>query len=76
MARTQIRWMQEDFPAVVLQVSINQAQTGQQNIAASITGRFTHFVQGKTIADFGMGIVVTAIDNYFGNYGNCGPECR
>lgn len=61
MARTQARWMQEDFPPVLLQVSPTQAQAGQQNISVSITGRFTHFAQGKTTADFGTGIRVASL---------------
>jgi hypothetical protein len=61
MVRTQLRWVQEDFPPMLLQPNINQAQAGQQNISVSITGRYTHFVQGKTTADFGMGMSVASL---------------
>src|SRR5262245_64091260 len=61
MARTQSRWMQEDFPPVLLLVSADHAQAGQQNVSVSITGRFTHFAQGKTTADFGAGIKVASL---------------
>jgi Tc toxin complex TcA C-terminal TcB-binding domain len=61
MARTQSRWTQEDFPPALVQVSADHAQAGQQNVSVSITGRFTHFVQGKTTVDFGMGIGVASL---------------
>jgi len=51
-------------PVVVptlLSVAANSGQQGQQNISVTITGRFTHFSQGTTIANFGTGIAVTSL---------------
>jgi hypothetical protein len=53
--------MQEDFQPALVQVSTAKAQAGQQNVSVSITGRFTHFVQGKTTADFGTGSKVALL---------------
>jgi hypothetical protein len=61
MARMQSWWMQEDFQPALVQVSTPNAQAGQQNVSVSITGRFTHFVQGKTTADFGTGSKVASL---------------
>jgi hypothetical protein len=61
MARTQSRWMQEDFRPAIMQVSADHAQAGQQNVSVSITGQFTHFFQDKTTADFGMGINIASL---------------
>jgi hypothetical protein len=61
MLRSQSRWSAEDFLAVVLQTSPNVAQAGQQNVAVSITGQYTHFAQGTTTADFGTGVKLTSL---------------
>src|SRR5256886_12654286 len=34
---------------------------GQQNLPVSLTGQFTHFVQGTTTASFGAGITVATL---------------
>jgi hypothetical protein len=37
-------------------------EQGQQNLSVLITGQNTHFIQGKTSADFGSGIHVVALE--------------
>jgi hypothetical protein len=46
---------------VLLSTSPNAAQQGQQNLSVTITGQFTHFVQGITTANFGAGITVASL---------------
>lgn len=46
---------------ILLSVNPNSGQQGQQNLSISITGQFTHFVEGTTTADFGDGILVTSL---------------
>ena len=51
-------------PVVVptlLSVAANSGQQGQQNISVTITGKFTHFSQGTTTANFGAGVAVTSL---------------
>ena len=43
------------------QVSPNAGLQGQQNESVSITGQFTHWVQGTTTASFGPGITVVTL---------------
>jgi hypothetical protein len=45
----------------LLSVTANSGQQGKQNISVTITGRFTHFSQGTTTANFGTGIAVTSL---------------
>ncbi len=45
----------------LLSVSPSTGSQGQQNLSVNITGQFTHFVQGTTIASFGSGITVTSL---------------
>jgi RHS repeat-associated protein len=45
-------------PPPSITVSPNSGQQGQQNLSVNITGQFTHFAQGTSIASFGDGISV------------------
>jgi Concanavalin A-like lectin/glucanases superfamily/HpiC1 cyclase/MBG domain/Bacterial Ig-like domain/Cep192 domain 4/WD40-like Beta Propeller Repeat len=45
---------------VLLSVTPASGQQGQQ-VTVSITGQFTHFLQGATVATFGQGITVTSL---------------
>jgi hypothetical protein len=56
-------WATEDFPisAALLAVSPNTAQPGQRNLAVTITGQFTNFMQGKSNANFGVGVSVASL---------------
>jgi len=47
-------------PALVAVVP-NNGQQGQQNLSVGLTGQFTHFVQGTTTANFGIGITVVSV---------------
>ena len=47
-------------PALV-SVNPNAGQQGQQNLSVTITGQFTHFAQGATIASLGVGITVASL---------------
>lgn len=46
---------------VVVQVNPNSGPQGQQSLAVTIAGYFTHFAQGTTQADFGAGITVNSV---------------
>ena len=46
---------------IVTQVNPNTGQQNQQNEVVAITGAFTHFSQGLTIASFGDGITVNSL---------------
>ncbi len=46
---------------VLMSVSPNSGQQGQQNLSATISGQFTHFVQGTTTVNFGAGITVVSL---------------
>jgi len=46
---------------VLVSVNPNTGQQGQQNLQVTITGQFTHFVQGTTTMSFGAGITVTSL---------------
>jgi RHS repeat-associated protein len=46
---------------IITQASPNQSQQGQQNVSVAITGKYTHFVQGTTTANFGAGVTVTSV---------------
>ena len=43
---------------IILSAAPNSGQQGQVNLSVMITGQFTHFVQGTTMANFGAGIIV------------------
>ena len=45
---------------VLTQVSPNTGQQGKSNLSVSLTGQFTHWVQGTTTASFGIGITVNS----------------
>src|SRR5207247_1274314 len=42
-------------------VNPGSGQQGQQNLNVTLTGQFTHFVQGTTTASFGAGITVVSL---------------
>jgi hypothetical protein len=42
-------------------VNPNAGQPGQQNLSVSLTGQFTHWVQGTSTASFGAGITVASL---------------
>lgn len=46
---------------VLLSVNPSNGQQGQQNLAVTVTGQFTHWVQGTTVAAFGPGITVVSL---------------
>jgi hypothetical protein len=46
---------------VLTTVNPNTGQQGQQNESVSLTGQFTHWVQGATTATFGAGITVNSV---------------
>jgi alpha-D-ribose 1-methylphosphonate 5-triphosphate synthase subunit PhnH len=46
---------------VLTQVNPNTGQQGQQNLSVTLTGQFTHFVQGTSVASFGAGITVVSV---------------
>jgi hypothetical protein len=46
---------------VLTLVSPKFGQQGQQSLAVTITGQYTHFVQGTTIANFGSGVTVASV---------------
>jgi RHS repeat-associated protein len=46
---------------VLIQVSPNTGQQGQQTLSVALTGLLTHFVQGTTTASFGAGISVVSL---------------
>jgi RHS repeat-associated protein/uncharacterized repeat protein (TIGR01451 family) len=48
------------IPALTL-VTPNNGQQGQQNVSVTITGQFTHFTQGTSVASFGAGITVASL---------------
>lgn len=56
-------WFAQDFPIspTLLQIIPNTAQPGQKNLALTIQGQFTNFVQGTTLASFGAGISVASL---------------
>ncbi|HZR29627.1 MAG TPA: RHS repeat-associated core domain-containing protein [Terriglobales bacterium] len=43
------------------QISPNNGQQGQQNLSVAISGQFTHFVQGTSVASFGAGVNVASL---------------
>jgi hypothetical protein len=47
--------------AVILSVNPSSGVVGQQNLAVTITGQYTNFVQGSTTANFGAGITVASV---------------
>jgi len=49
------------LPPSLSSVSPAAGQQGQQNLSVTITGSFTHFVQGTTTASFGLGITVALL---------------
>jgi RHS repeat-associated protein len=46
---------------VLLSLDPNTAQQGQQSLSVILTGQYTHFVQGSTVAAFGAGITVASL---------------
>ena len=46
---------------VILSVTPNTGQQGQQNLSVNISGQFTNWVQGTTTASFGTGITVASL---------------
>jgi RHS repeat-associated protein len=46
---------------VLVSVNPNSGQQGQQNLSVAVTGQFTHFAQGTTIANFGAGVQVNSL---------------
>jgi uncharacterized repeat protein (TIGR01451 family) len=46
---------------VILSVSPNSGQQGQQNDSVTLTGQFTNWVQGTTTASFGAGVTVASL---------------
>jgi uncharacterized protein YjdB len=46
---------------VLVSVNPPTGQLGQQNLSVSLTGQFTNWVQGTTIASFGAGITVSSL---------------
>jgi hypothetical protein len=46
---------------ILVSVNPNIGHQGQQNLSVTITGQFTHFVQGTTSASCGTGITVNSI---------------
>src|SRR5947207_1777372 len=46
---------------VLQTVNPGSGQQGQQNLNVTLTGQFTHFVQGTTTASFGAGITVVSL---------------
>jgi len=46
---------------VITSVSPASGQQGQQNLSVKITGVFTHFAQGATVASFGAGVTVASL---------------
>lgn len=46
---------------VLSSVAPNSGQQGQQGLPVTITGQYTHFVQGTTTASFGAGITVVSL---------------
>jgi hypothetical protein len=45
----------------LLTVTPNSATQGQQNLSVTITGQYTNFSQGTTVANFGTGITVVSL---------------
>jgi hypothetical protein len=46
---------------MLISVNHNTGQQGQQNLAVNLTGQFTHWTQGTTMASFGEGITVASL---------------
>lgn len=46
---------------MLLSVNPNSGQQGQQNLSVSITGQFTHFLQGASQANLGGGVTVLSL---------------
>ena len=46
---------------VLTQVNPNTGQQGQSNLSVALTGQFTHWLQGTTVATFGAGITITSL---------------
>src|SRR5579871_4791899 len=47
--------------SALIAVQPNAGQQGQQNLQVAITGRYSHFTQGVTTADFGSGVTVQSL---------------
>jgi len=45
---------------ILVSVSPNAGQQGQQNLSVAIGGQFTNFVQGTTVANFGAGVTIVS----------------
>src|SRR5205807_4228584 len=48
-------------PPVVTFVLPASGHQGQQNLSVSLTGAFTHWLQGTTAASFGVGVTVDSL---------------
>ena len=46
---------------VLVSVTPNAGQQGQQNLSVALTGQYTHWAQGTTTASFGAGITVASL---------------
>jgi hypothetical protein len=46
---------------LLTQVAPETAAQGQQNVSVNLSGSFTHWVQGTTLATFGSGITVLSL---------------
>jgi RHS repeat-associated protein len=46
---------------VLMTLNPGGGQQGQTNLSVAITGQFTHFVQGTSVASFGAGVTVTSL---------------
>ena len=46
---------------ILTQVSPNTGQQGQQDLSVTVTGQLTHFLQGTTTANFGVGVTVVSL---------------
>ena len=61
---------------VLTTVNPNTGEQGQTNESVSLTGQFTHWVQGTSTASFGAGITVATSDGELGDLGDGGVEYR
>ena len=66
----------DDGTPVLTTVNPNTGQQGQTNESVSLTGQFTHWVQGTSTASFGAGITVATLDGELGDHGDGGVEHR
>jgi uncharacterized repeat protein (TIGR01451 family) len=48
-------------PSVIVSITPNAAHQGQKGLSVIVVGKFTHWAQGTTVADFGTGIGVVSL---------------